>query len=122
MRIVIHDGLDEPSRFGVLCHELAHVFLGHLGSDLDRWWPARSNLDNMGAEIEAETVAYIVTSRLGLSGSSVGYIAIQNARGTIPASVSVDTVAKVAGLVERMARTTLPPPKPYVLKPPRKAS
>src|SRR5207245_2825139 len=24
MRIVVHSGLDEPSRFGVLCHELAH--------------------------------------------------------------------------------------------------
>lgn len=31
MRIRIHDGLDEPGRFAVLCHELAHVYLGHFG-------------------------------------------------------------------------------------------
>jgi hypothetical protein len=52
-----HDGLDEPSRFGVLCHELAHVLLGHLGSDLDRWWPARANLDHATVEIEASLPA-----------------------------------------------------------------
>src|SRR5258706_9473344 len=44
MRIAIHDGLDGPSRFGVLCHELAHILLGHLGTDWDQWWPGRLNL------------------------------------------------------------------------------
>lgn len=44
MRIAIHDQLDGPSRLGVLCHELAHVLLGHLGTDRDLWWPCRSNL------------------------------------------------------------------------------
>lgn len=65
MRIAIHDKLDEPSRFGVLCHELAHVFLGHLGTDIDHWWPSRSSLDHSTIEIEAEAVAYIITNRLG---------------------------------------------------------
>jgi hypothetical protein len=57
MRISIHEELDEPSRFGVLCHELAHIFLGHLGSDQDRWWPSRQNLNHQSVEIEAEAVA-----------------------------------------------------------------
>ena len=30
MRIAIHSQLDEPSRYGTLCHELAHIYLGHL--------------------------------------------------------------------------------------------
>jgi hypothetical protein len=25
----------------VLCHELAHIYLGHLGANADGWWPAR---------------------------------------------------------------------------------
>lgn len=70
IRIVIHDGLAAPSRFGVLCHELAHVFLGHLGNDDDRWWPNRWNIDRHSMEVEAEAAAFIVTSRLGLRGSS----------------------------------------------------
>jgi len=48
MRIVIHNELDQPSRSGVLCHELAHIYLGHLGSDKDRWWAGRSELDRLG--------------------------------------------------------------------------
>jgi hypothetical protein len=34
MRIAIHKGLNGPSRFGVLCHELAHILLGHLGAPI----------------------------------------------------------------------------------------
>lgn len=116
MRIVVHDDLDEPSRYGVLCHELAHVLLGHLGSDTDRWWPARSSLDHTTVEIEAESVAYIVTTRLGLSGMSAGYVAMLRHDGAVPLSVSMDTVAKVAGLLERMTKTKVPAPKP---RPPR---
>jgi hypothetical protein len=121
MRIAVHDGLDEPSRFGVLCHELGHVLLGHLGSDLDRWWPARSSLNDTAVEIEAESVAYIVTSRFGLSGSSAGYVAMLGHSGNLPPSVSLDTTAKVAGLLERMAQAKLPAPKPHVARATRKA-
>ena len=39
-RVVVHDGLKPSDRFGVLCHEMAHILLGHLGSDRDKWWPA----------------------------------------------------------------------------------
>jgi hypothetical protein len=30
--------LGEPSKYGTLCHELAHIYLGHLGADRDHWW------------------------------------------------------------------------------------
>ena len=66
MRIVIRDQLDHPSRFGILCHEIAHILLGHLGSDWDRWWPARANLSRKTMEMEAEAVAFIVTQRFGV--------------------------------------------------------
>jgi hypothetical protein len=36
------------------------------------WWPSRLNLDRR--EIEAESVAYIVTNHLGLKGSSAAYV------------------------------------------------
>ncbi len=66
MRVAVHDGLDEKSRYSVLCHELAHIYLGHLGTDVDNWWPCRINLSHATVEIEAEAVSHIVCTRAGL--------------------------------------------------------
>ena len=103
-RVVIHKKLEERSRFGVLCHEMAHIFLGHMGNDGDRWWPARSHLGRSAIEIEAETTAYMVTRRLGLDGTSAEYISQHlQSDGRVPSGVSFDTIVKVAGKIERMA-------------------
>lgn len=113
MRIAVHEGLDGPSRLGVLAHELAHVLLGHLGSDYDNWWPARANLSNKAMEVEAEAAAYIVSQRLGLSGSSPSYVSNYLVDGAIPRGVSVELIAKTATLIGRFAHETgLPAPKP----------
>ena len=74
MRIGLHDELDEPSRFGVLLHELAHIYLGHLGGDKDGWWPSRGNLARRAMEVEAEAVAYVLSRRAGLKGASPHYV------------------------------------------------
>jgi hypothetical protein len=120
MRIAVHEGLDAPSRFGILCHELAHVLLGHLGSDYDGWWPARSNLSHRTVEIEAEAVAHIVTTRFGLVGHSAGYLSSYTRDGAIPETVSLDFIAKVAGHIEKMATEPMPARKPR--KPPASRS
>lgn len=108
MRIAIHDGLDEPSRFGVLCHELAHIQLGHLGNDEDNWWPSRRELNHRTMEIEAEAVAFIVSTRFGLKGASACYVSRHLGNDPMPPSVSLDLVAKVAGRLEKMAKEILP--------------
>lgn len=120
MRIAVHEGLDAPSRFGILCHEIAHVLLGHLGSDYDGWWPARSNLTHRTVEIEAEAVAHIVTTRFGLAGHSAGYLSSYTKDGAIPETVSLDFIAKVAGHIEKMATEPMPARKPR--KPPASRS
>lgn len=113
MRIAIHDQLDDPSRFGVLCHELAHIFLGHLGGDRDLWWPSRMNLDHHSMEIEAEAIAFIVTQQLGLQGGSAEYVSRHLKDGeSIPAGVSLDNIAKVAGKIGQMAKNLIAEPKP----------
>ncbi len=112
MRIAIHDQLDDPSRFGVICHELAHIFLGHLGSDKDLWWPSRSNLSHKIVEIEAEAVAFIVTNHLGLVGSSASYVSrYLGENEKLPKNISIDTIAKVAGKIRNMALGLLSEPK-----------
>jgi hypothetical protein len=109
MRIVIHSGLDARSCYAVLCHELAHVYLGHLGSDHDNWWPYRMNLTHDTVEIEAEAVAFIVCTRAGLTTSSDAYVALHLKEGGVPISVSLELIVKVAGKLEEMGKRRLPP-------------
>jgi hypothetical protein len=107
MRIAVHSQLDEPSRYGILCHELAHIYLGHLGTDRDHWWPSRTDLDRRALEIEAESAAFIVTSRLGLVGSSTAYVSSYLDGRPLPSSVSLDQVAKVASRIGQMSQGRL---------------
>jgi hypothetical protein len=108
MRIVINEQLDEKSCYSIICHELAHIYLGHLGTDVDNWWPCRFNLNHRTVEIEAEAVAYIVASRAGLLPSSAGYLSGYLTDGEIPESVSIDLICKVAGRLENMGVTMMP--------------
>jgi hypothetical protein len=111
MRIAIHAALSEPSKFGILCHEMAHIMLGHLGSDEDHWWPSRSHLGRSVIEIEAEATAYIVTQQLYLEGSSAAYVSnYLGKEGQIPSGVSFDMIAKVASQIEGMALGLNPAP------------
>lgn len=107
MRIVLHDGLDDASALGVLCHELAHVYLGHLGCDSDHWWPSRAGLARRSMEIEAEAVAYLVTARMDLHGASEAYVSRYLGPEGVPGGVSIDSIAKVAGRIEDMAERKL---------------
>jgi len=116
MRIVIHTELDGPSRFGVLCHELAHIRLGHLGTDSDYWWPSRRDLRHAAVEVEAESVAHVVSSRFGLEGGSSVYISNHMKGSQLPDGVSLDLIAKVAGQIEEMAQRILLPRKKKAAK------
>jgi Zn-dependent peptidase ImmA (M78 family) len=107
MRIAIHEGLDKPSQYGVLCHELAHIYLGHLGSDSDHWWPSRKQLDSQTEEIEAESVAYLVTERAGLHGASASYISGHLRENKLPSTVSLDLIARAASRIEEMGKRNM---------------
>jgi hypothetical protein len=110
-RIVVHADLDEPSRFGVLAHEMGHILHGHLGNDDDQWWPSRLSLGKNAVEVEAEAVAYIVATRFGLRGGSAAYLSGYVKDEAAPAAVSLDHIAKVAGRIEQMAQGLLPAPR-----------
>ncbi len=68
-RIVVKEGLSELQSVKTMIHEIAHATFGHGGKD-DKW-------DRQTKEVQAESVAYWVTSMLGLDTSeySFGYIA-----------------------------------------------
>jgi len=62
-------------------------------------------------EIEAEAVAFIVCTRAGLTTSSDAYLAPYLKAGSVPAAVSLELIAKVAGKLEEMGKRRLPPHK-----------
>ncbi len=111
MRIVVNNKEDLPSRYSILCHELAHIYLGHLGGDRDRWWPSRINLSHPTVEIEAEAAAYTVAIRTGLRPASDSYLSSYLTDKGVPDSVSMELIAKVSGRIEEMGKRKLPPRK-----------
>jgi len=106
--LIINSSLSPEARYATLVHELAHLYCGHLGSPFPGWWPDRRGLELSVREFEAESVCYLVCSRLGISTPSDQYLAtyLEN-NAQIPA-ISFDRVMKSAGLIEDMAEQRLP--------------
>ena len=107
-------------QYGILAHELAHLFCGHLGATDGDWWPHRMRLSKAQKEIEAESVAYLVCRRAGLHSISERYLqwhilraeagegsTSQNdsSHSTLLSKVSLDVILKAAGYIERMGQT-----------------
>ena len=64
-----------PTRFVTVAHELAHLYLGHLGPDRGRRVPDRSHTDHALQEVEAESASYLVARRNGIEPRSESYLA-----------------------------------------------
>ena len=64
-----------PTRFVTVAHELAHLYLGHLGADRGRRVPDRGYTDHALREVEAECTAYLVARRNGVKPRSESYLA-----------------------------------------------
>ncbi len=68
----------KETRFVTVAHELAHLYLGHLGADLVRRVPDRRNISHALQEVEAEMAAYLVAMRNGLRPRSESYLSDYN--------------------------------------------
>lgn len=66
---------DPATRFVTVAHELAHLYLGHLGLDAGRRVPDRRDTPHALMEVEAEMAAYLVAMRNGLKPRSESYLA-----------------------------------------------
>jgi hypothetical protein len=108
MRVSLRADLGDSAAYSVLCHELAHIYLGHVGADRDGWWPFRMNLSDAVAEIEAESVAYIVCQRAGLRTRSAEYLSSFVEDSEDLDAISLDLISRVAGRLEEMGRRLLP--------------
>lgn len=88
---------DAPTRFVTVAHELAHLFLGHLGADSGRRVSDRRNTPHALMEVEAEMAAYLVARRNGLKPRSESYLA--KYKGAFE-DLNLDAVTRAANAVE----------------------
>jgi hypothetical protein len=86
-----------PTRSVTVAHELAHLYLGHLGADRARRVPDRRDTPHALREVEAEIAAYLVAMRNGLKPRSESYLA--NYKGAFE-DLNLYAVTRAANAVE----------------------
>src|SRR5216684_4179403 len=105
--LLLNSILSAEARYGTLVHELAHLYCGHLGTPNGRWWPDRQNLSPAVREFEAESVSYLVCTRLSIDTASDEYLAGYVRRCPATPAISLDRVMKSVWLLEQMGRASL---------------
>ena len=86
-----------PTRFVTVAHELAHLYLGHLGADRGRRVPDRSQIHGALREVEAEMTAFLVAKRNGLKPRSESYL--RNYQGAFE-DLDLHPITRAANAVE----------------------
>lgn len=86
-----------PTRAVTIAHELAHLYLGHLGEDQGRSIRDRRDRNEAQRELEAEMVAYLVARRSGLTPRSESYLSTY--QGAF-AEIDLYAVMRVSNAVE----------------------
>ncbi len=89
-------------QFATLTHELAHLFLGHLGRDSYLSIPDRPRQTLQQRELEAESTAYIVCARNGVTNQSASYLANYVKQDTTTEQLDMYQIMRAAGQVETL--------------------
>jgi hypothetical protein len=93
-------------QFVSLAHELAHLFLGHLGPDKALNVPLRPEMNHDQHELEAESVAYLVCARNGVASKSETYLKDYVTQNTTIVDIDIYQVMRAAGQIETLLGLT----------------
>ena len=99
-RMAVNKNHDPNVQFSTLAHELAHLFLGHLGRDAYLRIPDRSGLKHDQCELEAESTAYLVCARNGVECKSQSYLSGYVKQDTSTQQLDFYQIMRAAGQVE----------------------
>ncbi len=105
-RMLVNKNHEPPMRFATLAHELGHLILGHLGKDKALQVPDRSALSHRLVELEAESVAFIICKRNGVSSKSETYLANYVQANTTVDDLDIYQVMRAAGKIETLLGLT----------------
>jgi hypothetical protein len=101
-RIGINRNHEPAVQFVTLAHELGHLFLGHLGSDKKLNIPRRGSQDNAWQELEAESVAYLVSERNTVKSESYKYLSDFVNLDTKTDQLDLYQIMRAAGQIETL--------------------
>jgi hypothetical protein len=101
-RMLVNKNHTPPVRFVTLAHELAHLFLGHLGIDGTLHVPDRRHLGHQQVELEAESVAFIICKRNGVMSKSETYLSNFVTQNSTVGDLDIYQVMRAAGQVETL--------------------
>ena len=104
-RMLINGNHPPSTQFVTISHELAHLFLGHLGSDPMLTIPERVSSESQ-KELEAESVAFLVAARNRVCSKSEAYLSNYAREYPTIDSVDVYQVIRAAGQVETLLGLT----------------
>lgn len=99
-RIQINSNHSPAAQFVTLAHELGHLFLGHLGVDKYLDIPRRKLLRHDEEEIEAESIAFMVSERIGVKSRSHPYLSKLVSANSTAGDIDIFQVMRAAGQVE----------------------
>lgn len=105
-RMCVNRNHQPAVQFITVAHELAHLFLGHLGRDKNLNIPARPSADHGQRELEAESVAYLVCARNGIVSASETYLKDYVQANTTVEQLDIYQVMRAAGQVEGLLGLT----------------
>jgi antirestriction protein ArdC len=92
-------------RFATLAHELEHLLLGHLGKDRALHVPERPKrleTNHTQRELEAESGAYLICARNGVTSKSETSLANYVTQNTLIDEIDLYQVMRAAGQVESL--------------------
>lgn len=111
--VQLNQNHDVKVQYATLCHELAHLFLGHLGGDpYGNEWSSRPDLTLTQRELEAEAVSYILCVRAGLISNSAEYLFGYLQDPEDLKKISVEAIIKTVTYIETLQTKTFRPRKP----------
>lgn len=99
-RIHINRNHTPAVQFTTLVHELAHLFLGHLGPDKALNVTLRPQQTHAHQELEAESVAFLVCARNGVTSKSETYLTNYVEQNTTVEDIDLYQIMRAAGQIE----------------------
>ncbi len=101
-RIELNRSLEPRQQFSILIHELAHLFLGHLGAQEALHIFDRSDRCRAVKELEAECVASLVCTYRSIDSFSERYLSLYHAE--LESEIGFNTVFYVANMLDKVTR------------------